>query len=199
MRVKSRQNLDWPDDWILKSGLGVIWKRRVSNIALGRFCFYPQWVLSNDLDYVPRLSSWWEHMVDKQWLASHPIKFKKDFKQWAIPLRLFGDGVACLGLAKSWGRSIDTITLSSVLNQGHSKWSHIILTLIWKVRRHPSTLVRAWKILQWSLQCLLDGNHPTKNFSGEDWPPGSWQAQKAGQPLAGGHVGVLVVCLLDAS
>ena len=146
-----------------------------------------------------RLTSFWKDMSTKSWMHDHPVKKLKDFHSLAVPLRVFGDAVAVLGLAKSWGRSIDALTLSSYLNSGDTKWAQIIMALHWKAKRHHTTVQKLWTILQWSLEALFHGKYPSRNFDGKPFAPGSWQGLKANQPLAGGHVGVVVAYFLVAS
>ena len=126
-------------------------------------------------------------------MANHPIKDKPDFKTSAVPLRIFGDAVAVLGLAKSWGQSTDCISISSYLNFGPSKYSHMIFTLIFKSKKVSTTMKKVWRILRWSLDALFQGKHPPRNVDGSEWPDGSWQRSVANQPLAGGYCGVVVV------
>ena len=97
-------------------------------------------------------------MEEKAWAAQHPITMVDGFKQCAVPLRLFGDGVAILGCAKSWRRSIETISIPSYLNNDTSKFSHVPVAMVWKAKRYKEqTMENAWKVLSWSLQSCYDG------------------------------------------
>ena len=140
-----------------------------------------------------RLASFWKAMDGTDWLASHPIQAREGYQSKAIPLRIFGDAVAVLGLAKSWGRSLECITLGSYLNSGSTQLSHLIFTLVWKGKRHEGTMKRVFRILKWSLQALYDGVYPSQNWDGSMWAQDSWESSMAGQPLAAGYYGVVIV------
>ena len=43
-----------------------------------------------------------------------------------VPLKLFGDGVAVLGMNKSWGKSVDTFLMSSLVSRRSSKCSEVV-------------------------------------------------------------------------
>ena len=135
-------------------------------------------------------------MENKEWVARHPIAMVANFKRLSVPLRLFGDGVACMGIAKAWGRSIEAITISSYLNSDNSKLAQAPITLIWKGKRvEGRTMARAWQVISWSLQACFEGKHPLKDHNGNDWPRGSEEETSAGKDLAGGYRGVLVARL----
>ena len=134
-------------------------------------------------------------MSDKKWMCDHPVLGRPDYKSSAVPLRIFGDAVAVLGLAKSWGRSVECVTFSSYLNFGDTKLAHMIFTLLWKSKKTNLTMKKVWKILRWSLEALFKGRHPEKSYTGAEWPQGSWENSVANQPLASGYCGVVVACL----
>ena len=50
---------------------------------------------------------------------------------------------------------------------------------------------RFWRIMAWSFLALYEGTWPLTQWNGRPWPAGSFQARKAGSPLAGGYFGVL--------
>ena len=132
-------------------------------------------------------------------MENHPIKQKRHYHAYGVPLRIFGDGVAVLGLAKSWGRFVECLTLSSYLNQGDSRLATIIMTLLWKAKGLASTMAKTWKILRWSLEALFTGTYPDRNYDGSVWPEGSWHGEMANKPLASGFFGVVVAALLVAT
>ena len=42
-----------------------------------------------------------------------------------VPLKLFGDGVAVTGISKSWGKSMDSFLMASLLATTSSKTSEV--------------------------------------------------------------------------
>ena len=135
-----------------------------------------------------RLAEWWRATRDKQWLQEHPVVGKHQWQSRAIPIRIFGDGVAVLGLAKSWGRSIDIIAVAPILVKAKSQTSHIISSMVWKKGRNAETKQMMWSILAWSLRHLFEGVHPDRDWLGNAFPAGSIMESLAGRPLAAGFL-----------
>ena len=126
-------------------------------------------------------------------MRNHPLSNRVDFQNRTIPLRLFGDGVAVLGISKSWGRSVDAFTVHPLLSLLPGKYATILLSLIWKGRRHQNLLPRMWAILVWSLRALATGKWPAQDWRGVPYAQDSEEGQKAGSFLAGGYSAVIVV------
>ena len=42
-----------------------------------------------------------------------------------VPLKLFGDGVACTSISKSWGKSVDAFLMASLLSSSSTKTSEV--------------------------------------------------------------------------
>ena len=139
------------------------------------------------------MTSFWKAMQSTSWLSKHPVKDKPGFNSKAVPIRIFGDGVAVLGLSNAWGRSVECIMVGSYLNESNSKLANVICTLVWKKKRVPRTMEKVWSILRWSLESLYSRKHPSRNWQGHPWPAGSWEASMAGLDLADGYYGVVAV------
>ena len=63
------------------------------------------------------LSTFWEDMVGNPQYEDHPVKARDTSK--AVPLSLHGDGVASIGLGKSWQKSFEAFSWSSLTGDGH--------------------------------------------------------------------------------
>eukprot|EP00971_Amphidinium_carterae_P341683 6480621-Amphidinium_carterae.2 len=99
-----------------------------------------------------------------------------------VPLKLFGDGVAVVGLNKSWGKSVDAFLMSSLLNRGASKGAEIkvMITLVWKKRLTKRGQEKFWEELTASFKALESGLMPgTENL------------------IAGGYKGLVVAITGD--
>ena len=119
-----------------------------------------------------------------------------DFASKTIPLRAFGDGVAVLGVAKSWGRSVDAYTLQPLLSLLPAKFGTVLMALVWKGKRHANLLPRLWKILVWSLKALFSGRWPSTDWQDQAFPDDSEDAKMANRFLAGGYSAAIVVLCL---
>eukprot|EP00969_Alexandrium_andersonii_P231892 10240406-Alexandrium_andersonii.AAC.1 len=60
------------------------------------------------------------------------------------------------------------------------------------------TLETYYKVFSWSMRVLASGFHPSSDYRGEPWAPGSARALRSGQPLAGGLRGIFVEVTGDA-
>ena len=69
-------------------------------------------------------SRFWKQMQGTI-LQSKLDKLKLDPKK-TIPLKIFGDGIACTGLGKSWSKSAEAILIASLLPAGNSRSSEVL-------------------------------------------------------------------------
>ena len=141
----------------------------------------------------PRLENFWNAVADLKWVIDHPLSQRVDFRSKTVPLRLFGDGIAVLGVGKSWGRSVDAFTVQPLLSEMTAKYSTILLSLVWKGRRHPNLMPRLWEILVWSFQALAKGKWPSHDWRGREYEETSEDGIRANSFLAGGYSAVVVV------
>ena len=114
------------------------------------------------------------------------MKDRDGYAQRAIPIKIFGDGVCVLGMGKSWGKTVNALTMCGLLNRNSSALAHMLLMLTWKKTSTNETVHKAWRVLSWSLECCFKGTFPAKDWTGTDWPADSPEAMEVGQELAGG-------------
>ena len=74
---------------------------------------------------------------------------------------MHGDGVPCVGIAKSWGKSMDLLSWASCLAAGSTMNTFFdiygIFTVCLSERFGANTMWKVWKILKWSFECLWEG------------------------------------------
>ena len=136
---------------------------------------------------VKNLEKFWAMMPDRKKPAAEHIKV-------TIPVKLFGDGVAVLGLAKSWSKSLHAFLLTPLLSGSSGKDMHILLTVLWKSKLAPQSFNKFWRLMAWSLDALNRGVWPHEDMFGRQFAPGSVAHSKAGKPLAG-HFRARVVAI----
>ena len=125
-------------------------------------------------------------MQGTRWFQSSPLRRRPDYREKAIPIKLFGDGVAVIALGKSWGKTMTALTMAGILNTASSTLSQILLFLTWKKTSTDATLRRAWDIMTWSLATSYDGSFPAQDWTGKAYEPGCAEYDLVGQPLANG-------------
>ena len=140
----------------------------------------------------PRLEQFWDAVGGLAWVKNHPLSERVDFKSRTVPLQLFGDGIAVLGVSKSWGRSVEAFTIQPLLSLLPTKYGTVLLSLIWKGRRHAQLIPKMWRILAWSLRALATGKWPSSDWKGVPYEENSVEGQKANSFLAGGYAAVVV-------
>ena len=103
-----------------------------------------------------------------------------------VPLKLFGDGIAVLGVSKSWGRSVLTFLLTPLITTSCSRGSQILLCVLWKNKLTAAGFDKFWKNLAWCLESLASGTWPSCDMWGNAYEPGSEAWIRSKRPLAGG-------------
>ena len=126
-------------------------------------------------------------MRTQPWIVEHPVSQRLGFGKFCAPIKLFGDGLQVLGLAKAWGKGVECLVLSSLLSSGRLVETNALLTMVFKGRRTKRTMKKIWKVLTWSFRSLYDGHHPPTDWQDQPWPRHSLQAKLAGKPLAEGY------------
>ena len=114
-----------------------------------------------------------------------------------IPVKFFGDGVACLGLNKSWGKSIHAYLLSPMLGGGKARIQQILISALWRSKMTTEAETKWWSILSWSFSALATGRWPSTDYMGHAFPEGSLDSQQANKELAGGWRAKLVALTGD--
>ena len=73
-----------------------------------------QWPLgTKGKEYIKRF---WRSVSSGAQYMTHPIRLIDGHEEWAIPIKLHGDGTPVTGLGKSWGKIMDIWCLCNVRN-----------------------------------------------------------------------------------
>ena len=64
------------------------------------------------------VGSLWAAMDTHPGYATHPVKYRSNHQEQCIPIGLHGDGVAISGVSRSWSKSPDAFSWSSMLSRG---------------------------------------------------------------------------------
>lgn len=141
------------------------------------------------------MQSFWKDMQGNPFYLTHPVRERGGHDLRAIPLSLHGDGVPVSGVGKSWSKSLDIYSWTSMLAHGQTVDTMYLIYLL-----NPKLCVKLpgrdlqsefFQVLKWSFYWLFLGQWPRRDHKEQPYPPGSPEAQKAGSPLAGGFFGVL--------
>lgn len=144
-----------------------------------------------------RIAKFWTAMEKSAYFKQHPMSTRLDLKERGIPLSLHGDGVSIVGINKTWTKSVDAYSWSSIIGQGSLKSTNFLIFVeYWKLLVQTAgmdTHMRLMKLLQWSFYWLSIGKWPTRDEHGVQYPPDSVEARRASEDpfLAGGYYGVL--------
>lgn len=136
------------------------------------------------------LRGFWTEMRDHPAYATHPVSARPDHLEKAIPIALHGDGVAISGVGKSWQKSVDAYSWTSLMSKGPTA-DVVFLIYIMNPKlavKIPgrSFVTEFFQKLVWSLYWLFLGVWPARDSKGAPFPAGTADAERAGQPLAGG-------------
>ena len=144
-----------------------------------------------------RITEFWDCMVDHPAYAVHPLKRRADHKQKCVPITLHGDGVPVAGVSRTWSKSVDVYSWSSILAKGSTIDTHHLIYLIYGsliVQHDDFNVFKQFsKLLCWSLYWLFLGVWPRRDEHDRPYPPGSPAADRAGKQLAGGYYATLWV------
>ena len=141
------------------------------------------------------IGQFWRDMKDHPSYPQHPVSKRKDHMLKALPLALHGDGVPISGVGKSWSRSVDAWSWTSILSKGTTlKTNFLIFLMHWQLvlkNADMNCYDKFSKVLAWSLYWLFVGKWPARDWENQPWPEGSQAGNLANAPLAGGFYGVL--------
>ena len=111
-----------------------------------------------------RLAEFWDAVKDGAQFASHPVRLRKKFQQYCIPLSIHGDGTPVVGIGKAWGKLMDIWSWQSLLVAGPTILRTMLIfcvhTAIQSVKRGHNTLEVMFKKMAWSFNVLWDGDEP---------------------------------------
>lgn len=130
-----------------------------------------------------RLQSFWDRMdaVEHPNMAyvSDLLRDRPRWRERAVPIKIYGDGVPCTGVGKSWAKSMATYTCSSMVARGRTL---DITFLIWAVmegliaknlRPDLDTKKSFWKKLVHSLNACYHGEYLPYDEDGHEYDPDS--------------------------
>ena len=157
--------------------------------------------------FVNKLCGGDEANIEKFWksMSNHPayldednpLHLRRNHIKKCIPLSLHGDGVTVIAISKSWSKSVDALSWSSILSTGSTLTScFLIYIMYWKlVLQAPGQ--NMWqgfsKKLAWSFYWLFIGKWPHRDHNNVPYPPDSVEGRRAAknEDLAGGFYGCL--------
>ena len=140
---------------------------------------------------IDALENFWGEMVGRRdpRLRYHPMCAQPDWKRRAIPFAVHGDGVAVLFTGRHGARSLDCISIASLVSEGKLSERSLLLSCVFednKVHNAPpgthTTDDAIWAALSWSFQSLFAGEHPRRNLDGS-----AATSIAAGVPLCSNH------------
>ena len=147
---------------------------------------FTEHIMGGSADNLPKF---WKAMVNHPALRDHPMCKISGYQSKFIPLALHGDGVAVSGVGRSWSRSIDVWSFSSVIGRGMTILTNFIIFLLFPnyICKSGVDSMGAWeKRMCWSFYWLAVGKWPTKYWNGSPI-----YSDKAGTDLADGFRAVL--------
>ena len=107
------------------------------------------------------ISDFWESMVNHPALTDHPLHRRSNYTSKCIPLALHGDGVPVAGRGKSWSKSMDAYSWTSLLSTGPvSESVFLIYAMVTKLAVHlpnRNFTEEFFKLLSWSFLLALLG------------------------------------------
>ena len=132
------------------------------------------------------IKKFWDSMTDHP-AYSEEIKVRRNHKTKCIPLSLHGDGVTVIAISKSWSKSVDALSWSSVLSSGSTLTSSFLIYLLyWKLMIQEDEH-NMWKgfsrKLAWSFYWLFIGKWPQRDEYNNPFPPDSAAGRRANQYL----------------
>ena len=117
-----------------------------------------------------KVQEFWAAVRRHPQLINHPVLTRKDYRRWAVPYSLHGDGVPVTGLAKSWGKSMHFYSWTSLLVSGPTTAINFYIWALWKNMIANvncfKTQNKFWRILTWSLHWMWRGLWPDVDCNG---------------------------------
>ena len=125
------------------------------------------------------------------------IKNMKNHESLVIPIGIHGDGVVTTGVSRSWAKTCDCFSWSSLLASGKTTFVNFLIWACFHQNmahcedRH--TMNQFWRLLEWSFRAMEWGTWPTLDVGGKKIVGDS----RSGKDLAGGYRCVLWICKGD--
>ena len=135
------------------------------------------------------MRSFWDAMEPNPFLDGAEIKTIPGYKERVLPLWCHGDGVATVGVGKSWSRMMDCISFGSLLvsirsfDMSWMAWT-CFKSAQYKAAGAGDTMRTFWNIMKWSFEAAYEGRFPTHDHNGHPYIAGTTLGDLAGTPLA---------------
>ena len=138
---------------------------------------------------VAKVLDFWTAVRQHPLLRNNPLLDIPDWMTTVVPLWMHGDGVATVGVAKSWSKMMDCISFGSMLSTHNTTFDSCFMS--WSKYKAACstkdglghTMNQYWSIMRWSWEVLFEGRHPYCNHLGVAYAPDSVQGRRAGDPL----------------
>lgn len=127
-------------------------------------------------------------------LADHPMRSKRRWREFAVPIAVHGDAVPVLQVGKSGSKSFDAYSLQSLFASGTTLNIKLLMMGIFTsslaTGDEQNSMRELWRITTWSLHWLAMGVWPEVDWFGKKWTA-SHPAERdlAGKKLADGFFG----------
>ena len=93
------------------------------------------------------ISEFWKAMADHPSYSSHPLKERADHQTRCIPFALHGDGVPVAGVGKAWSKSVEALSMSSMIGRGPTIMTHFLIFIFYAKLIVASDNLNLWKML----------------------------------------------------
>lgn len=139
---------------------------------------------SNHEAAVARAVAFWDgsHPNDPRKRGCEPLT-RAEHRTRGIPISLHGDGVPCSN------ESLMVLSWWSLLGVGSTLDTHFMMSCYFTTTETTgeyNTKPEIWKTIVWSLRACVRGVWPERDHDNKPWAPASYEAMRAGTPLAGG-------------
>ena len=117
------------------------------------------------------IGQFWSEMQKHPFVMARPQLQNQAAVAKTVPIAIHGDGVAYMQVKGTQGKTLDTLSWSSLLSsQGATKTTnYLMFCMVKNVAKDQGqfqTWPRVWKALCWSLQVLSSGYWPMTNWDG---------------------------------
>lgn len=150
---------------------------------------YQQVFQSSILPKEGDIRAFWKLQQSHPAWKKHPLSKRSVAK--CIPLLLHGDGTPVISIGKLWSKQLTIFSWASMLGSGLTKDTLYHIWSVFDKSAIPATWDSFFQELSWSFNILWEGVWPSSDAKGNEYSPGSPEALKSGQLLAGGYCGVL--------
>ena len=135
-------------------------------------------------------SKFWRSMADHPQYQDHPAKLRANHIDKCIPLTLHADGVPIAGVGKSWSKSVDIYSWTSLLSSGSTLTTQFLIYIMYsslRIKEDGKDMFRTLdKKIAWSLYWLFIGKWPERDENNQEM-----HYPKKGKELAGGYYATL--------